>query len=244
MTYPKRNLINGLLFVLGLSPFHEPPQFHWRQKVRPLGFLLSLVHLGMTIFTYVRETQRAGYLKTNPNNIIQGTVVIKRLLAVLTPIGLISARFCYLKTLELFWEKLRILDRFLKDIQRERESSWEESYEKKVNKSNFLAGSYAISIEGLNLLFSFLYYYVAHSKETPLFVTIYFYHFATTIYSTAAMDIYSRVNALGVRVDLFAEFVENISREILDLNGKKEEEVRVRRRRMLEEFSGKNSINN
>lgn len=237
MIYPKQSLIKGLLFLLGMSPFYEQPRMRWHDKVKVLGLLLSVFHVTMTIYAFRREQQRVGYLSSNPNNIIQGTVLTKRLLTLLVPLGSIGARFCYIRTLERFWEKIFVLDKWLRSVQEPEKDSWRKNFEEKQKRAHFLAGLFVIVVETFCLVDSYLHYIHLPAKQKMGVGALYFFHFAATVFIAAALNIVVEIYCLCLRLDLFCAFVDGIWEEMFKMRGEvKEENPSVSRKRILDKF--------
>lgn len=211
MNYPKNNLIQGVLFLLGLYPLQEKQQLRWQDKVNVLGTLLSIYHCCITIYMYKVEIGQKGVLSSSPNNIIHSTVLLRRLLAVTIPILSIVSRFCNIRSLEIFWEKVQVFDRFLwSSVQKEKFLRTEQ----RIRRVNFFAGLFVIAVECFNISCFGLYYLLVSAVNSPALFKIYFFDYASTVYSCGAMYIFSRIYGLTLRLECLCGFVEEIWDEI------------------------------
>lgn len=211
MNYPKKNLIQGVLLLLGLYPLQEKQQLRWQDKVNVLGTLLSIYHCCMTMYMYKLEMGQKGVLSSSPNNIIHSTVVLRRLLAVTVPILSIVSRFCNIRSLQSFWEKVQVFDAFLlSSVQKEKFNQTEQ----RIRRVNFFAGLYVVAVECFNISCFGLYYLLVSAAASPALFKIYFFDYASTVYSCGAMYIFSRIYGLTLRLECLCGFVEEIWDEI------------------------------
>lgn len=213
MLYPKRSLIKCWMFILGMSPLHEQPRIRWHNKVRPVSLLLAVLYIALTIHSYVFEVNRLGYLSRTTNNIISATVVGKRLVGLLIPVTSILPRFCYIRTLERFWEKFYVMDKLM-CILTPPDGVWEFELEQKQRKANFYAGFYVIGQEIFNLSTTYLYFAILSPKEPLHLQTIYIYHYANAVYTVGALNIVAQVFGLVLKFNLFIEYLDSIAKDI------------------------------
>lgn len=236
MSYPKRNLSQGVLLLLGMYPMQEQQQLRWQDKVNVLGLILTLCHSTVTVYLFRAEQTNAGYLSANKNNIVQSTIILERLMALAVPLVFIVSRFCYVRTLERFWEKVHVLDGFLRSVQEEEETT---KTEQRILRANLLAGVFVVVCACFNATSFYFYYLMLSGTERPRLSKIYYFNYATIVYSSGAMYIFARIYGLSLRLECLAGYVDSIRKDMDPVKGKRgsREDDRVQeRRRLLDNF--------
>lgn len=234
MSYPKKNLSQGVIFLLGMYPMQEQQQLRWQNKVNVLGFILALWHSAMTVFLFRSEQINSSYLSANKNNIVQSTIILERLMALAVPLVFIASRFCYVRTMERFWEKVHVLDGFLRSVQEEKEAT---KAEQRILRANLLAGVFVVVCACFNVTSFYFYYLLLSGTEWPRLSKIYYFNYATIVYSSGAMYIFARIYGLSVRLECLAGYVDSIRKDMDSMMGKRDDEtMQERRRRLLDNF--------
>lgn len=212
MKYPKWSLITAIRFLLGMHPFHEHRRSHWQKKVIVPGLVLTICHTILVCYTFYLEVNRVGYMKNNPNNVIQATIVLKRLLSVTTPLICFYGRFFYIKAWEEFWQRIDTFDKFLNSANHQRTVKFRctaEDLEEKIQRTNFYCGLCVILIELFNYLTSYLYATFTPGTNVRL-ETVYFFHLALSTFISGSFYIFAIMHNMNLRLQLFTQFLDSI----------------------------------
>lgn len=212
MIYPRASFVKGILVVLGTHPLHEKKRVNWRQKVHRIGLFFCALQLVLTTYTFVLEQREDAYGSSNGNNILRGSVLIKRLFALLLPPFTIVLRFTGLRCLEQFFGRIELFDVFLQSTGHRvglEYACLEQEMEQKIRKVNFFAGVFVVLAELFNIVTAFNY--MINVREImPSITTFYFYHSGITIFIATSLNIYSTLYGVLLRHELFNAFAEDI----------------------------------
>lgn len=235
MDYPTWNLTKIIIILLGLHPFsdHRPKQ--GRPKIHVIGLFFCISQVFLTYYTYTREQTRMAFYSSNANNILYGTVILKRMFALGVPMATLLIKCLTIRPLERFCEKTGAMDKFLNSPHRRVDVGFdclEEETKHKIRRVNFLSGLGVILCEVLNLCVAIGYSVFGRGQGVPPWYTLYFYHSFLSMHFCIALNIYTQFYALTLRQDLFTAFVQTVA----DLQGTGRQ--RERRRQRLNKVFG------
>lgn len=236
MSYPKWSLITAITFLLGMYPIHEHRRSHWQKKIILPGFLLTISHTLLLCYTFILETKRVGFFNSHPNNVIQATLVIQQLLAVLMPLVCIFGKFCYIKSWEELWDRSDLFDELIKSADHQVEVNFRCSVadlEEQIHKTNFYCGLCVIFIEIFNIFTSYLYFSILPPREIPLLQTIYFYHFASSTFISGTMNIAAHMYNMKLRFQLLSKFLDGVWSTACDSES---DDLKSNRQRLFNQF--------
>lgn len=233
MNYPKRNIIVGMLIFLGTYPFHEKRQRTWSKKIHLFGLFLCCVQCTLTVYTFVLEQRNCAYSShTASNNILLGSVAIKKTLALGLPLFIVFFKFFNMRPLEEFYEKTELFDVFYKATEiKELTHEFiclQQEVDKKIRKMNFVCGVLIILVELFNVVTAISYMIVARGG-VPNIETIYFYHSSIAIFITSSLHVFSKLFGLMLRHELFNAFVQGVWEEGWPM----EREIKMKRRQAV-----------
>lgn len=229
--YPSWNLTHLILLVLGLRPLRNSGQSKWYTKINPIGLVFGILQIALTLHTFLSEQRREAYYSHFANNIMDGTLQLKRLLAIFVPMAAIADVFLKYRPLAKFHQKINRLDEFLMSPDRKRTVNFDchqEATEQKTRQVNFLAGVVIVAIECLSLVTGICYVLFGRQSKLPPWSTFYFYHVMLTMHVAMAMNIYTQLHTLGQRQDLFVAFVQSCSDLKFPNEKKQKEQARSR----------------
>lgn len=212
MNIPTTNLITGTMVILGIHPVHEKRRSNWCQKFHYAGLFFCLLQVVFTIYTFLLEQEERAFDSNSENNILLGSVAIKKGLALILPLYTILLQFLAIRPLEKFFDKTALFDVFLKATDHKVSPEFralEQDLEQRARKVNFVAGLFILLAELFNIVTAYSYMMVVR-KRWPTVYTLYFYHSALAIFITSSVNTFCKLYRVLLRHELFNEFVRHI----------------------------------
>lgn len=212
MNYPKRNYIKVILILLGTHPFHERQKTKWYQKIHLIGSVFCAVQLVLTLYTFIWEQNSGAFASTNTNNILNGSVLIKKIVAIGLPFFTVFVKCFSIRNLETFHEKIESFDVFLQSTEFKDEEEFmklQKEMELKRRKINFFSVLLIVLMEMFNVITAFSYMLFARGL-VPQFETMYFYHSPIAIFISTAVYIYGHFYGITLRHEMLNSLVLHI----------------------------------
>lgn len=238
MKYPKESLIQGIIFIVGLNPYHDQRKKNFGKIISIPGIILSFFHIFLFGWSFVIDSKRNAVLSNSTTQILVTSLFLKKLLNLIVPIIIILERLWNRTKWDTLWVTIKVFDEYLKVLHFKDQNLKNQKYKftNKINKANFWFGMFVVIVESINALLAIVYYKVLAPKEMAKWEVLYFYHFGYVIFMGCVMNICARIYSLWVRMDCFVEVLEGICREKWSVNI----ETNDLRMKMLKEYIERN----